>query len=147
MSKDPDEKQSSRVQAVVSDSGPLDLLYQFQHNQLQEVVRRFMGGPPEKERTAAYKKASPSFQIAADSPPLLLIYGGADGQVPIETADQFVIALDRAGLKDVTYYRLAYVDHCPYSLIRVPIMQTAVNEFFLRTLAHPETAQQIRRRR
>ncbi len=77
---------------------------------------------------------------------MLLIYGGADEQVPVETADQLVVALDRAGLKDLTYHRLAYVDHCPHSLIRVPAMQAAVNEFFVRTLMHPDTAQQIRRR-
>ena len=52
-------------------------------------------------------------------PPLLLIYGVDDAQVPVETADRFVLALGRAGLKDVSYYRLAHVDHCPYSLIRV----------------------------
>ena len=79
-------------------------------------------------------------------PPLLLIYGGADEQVPVETADEFVTALGRAGLKDVTYHRLAFVDHCPHSLVRLPTMQTAVNDFFIRTLMHPETAQQIQKR-
>jgi hypothetical protein len=48
--------------------------------------------------------------------------------------------------KDVSYNRLAYVDHCPYSLIRVASLKPIVNDFFLRTLMHPETAKQIRRR-
>jgi hypothetical protein len=70
----------------------------------------------------------------------------SDSQVPVETADQFVLALGKAGLKDVSYHRLAFVDHCPHSLVRIPALKHAVNEFFLRTLMHHETAQQIKRR-
>ncbi len=143
---DPHKDQSSMVQAVVSDSGPIDLRGQYQQNRLRQVVGQFMGGPPEGVRIEAYRQASPLHHITADLPPLLLIYGGADEQVPVESADQFVAALGRAGLKDVTYHRLAFVDHCPHSLVRIPSMQTAVNAFFVRTLMHPETAHQIQRR-
>jgi acetyl esterase/lipase len=142
----PYQDKSSAVQAAVSDSGPVDLLYQFGHDRLKRVVEQFMDGPPEGERKKLYRTASPSRLISPDVPPLLLIYGAADEQVPIESADQFVTDLGRAGLKDVTYHRLAYVDHCPHSLIRVPAMRTAVNEFFVRTLLHPETAKEVRRR-
>jgi dipeptidyl aminopeptidase/acylaminoacyl peptidase len=134
------------VQAVVSDSGPIDLLHQYRHDRLRRVVGQFLGGPPEGERVTAYKKASPLYQITSKTPPLLLIYGGADAQVPVETADRFVVALGKAGLKDVSYHRLAYVDHCQHSLIRLPALKPVVNDFFIRTLLHPETAQQIRRR-
>jgi acetyl esterase/lipase len=142
----PNQEQSSRVQAVVSDSGPIDLIGQHQQNRLRHVVNQFMGGPPEGPRLESYRRASPLTQIGADTSPLLLIYGGADEQVPVESADRFVAALGRAGLKDVTYHRLAFVDHCPHSLVRLPGMQKAVDEFFVRTLMHPETAQQIQRR-
>jgi acetyl esterase/lipase len=142
----PHQEQSSAVQAVVSDSGPLDLLHQHRHGALRRAVGRFLGGPPEGKRAALYKTASPAHQITAHAPPLLLIYGGADEQVPVETADRFTLALERAGLKDVSYHRLAYVDHCPHSLVRVPGLRQVVNEFFLRTLMHPETARQVRRR-
>jgi acetyl esterase/lipase len=142
----PYREESSQVQAVMSDSGPIDLLYQYKDGTLKQVVSKFMGGPPEGERAALYKKASPAHHIGKDTPPLLLIYGGADTQVPVETADQFVVALGRAGVKDVTYHRLAYVDHCPYSLVRIASLRPIVNEFFLRTLMHPDTAQQIQRR-
>jgi acetyl esterase/lipase len=142
----PYQEQSSLVQAAASDSGPVDLTYQFRHGSIHEVVRRFMGGPPEGERAELYRKASPARHISAKTPPLLLIYGGADEQVPVESADQFVVELGRSGLKDVSYYRLAYVDHCPHSLIRIPAMRTAVDEFFLRTLLHPETAKEVKRR-
>jgi acetyl esterase/lipase len=93
----PYREESSLVQAAVSDSGPLDLLYQLRRGTLKKVVTQFLGGPPEGERVALYKRASPSHQISRDVAPLLLIYGGADDQVPVETADQFVTALDRAG--------------------------------------------------
>ncbi len=142
----PYQEQSSLVQAAVSDSGPVDLLEQYQTGPLRQVVGRFLGGPPEGERAALYRKASPIHQITADTPPLLLIYGGADEQVPVETADRFVLALGRAGLQDVSYHRLAYVDHCPHSLVRVPFLRAVVHEFFLRTLMHPQTARQVRRR-
>jgi acetyl esterase/lipase len=141
----PFRDQSSLVQAVVSDSGPIDLFYQDQHDRLRRVVRDFLGGPPEGERRVLYQKASPLHHVAPGTPPLLLIYGVSDEQVPIETADQFVVALDRAGRKDVSYYRLAYVDHCPHSLVRIPGLRPVVEEFFLRTLMHPKTATEIRR--
>jgi acetyl esterase/lipase len=141
----PYQDQSSLVQAVVSDSGPVDLVEQYRRGALRQVCEQFMGGPPEGERAAAYRVASPANQITPQTPPLLLIYGVADTQVPVETADRFALALGRAGLEDVSYYRLAHVDHCPHSLVRVPVLQKVVDEFFLRTLMHAETARQIRR--
>ena len=77
------------------------------------------------------------YQLAGSLPPFLLIYGVDDGQVPVETADRFVLALGRAGHDDVSYHRLGRVDHCPYSLVRVPTLLPVVNEFFLRTLMRP----------
>jgi acetyl esterase/lipase len=139
-------ERADRVQAAVSDSGPIDLIDQDRQNRLREVVRRFLGGPPEGERAVLYKQASPINQIGRDTPPLLLIYGVADEQVPVATADRFVSELGRAGLEDVSYYRLAFVDHCPHSLVRVPFLQPVVDEFFVRTLLHPETARRVKRR-
>ncbi len=100
-------EQSSLVQAAASDSGPVDMTYQHSHGVIIEVVDRFLGGPPEGPRAELFRKASPIHYISPSTPPLLLMYGVADDQIPIETADQFVAALDRAGLKDVSYYRLA----------------------------------------
>lgn len=142
----PFRTESSAVQAVVSDSGPIDLTYQYERGPLRQVVGKFLGGPPEGERAALYRKASPIDRIGKDTPPLLLLYGGADGQVPVETADRFVLALGRAGAEDVSYHRLAYVDHCPHSLVRVRALQPVVNEFFVRTLMHPDTARRVIRR-
>jgi acetyl esterase/lipase len=131
----PWQDESSAVQAVVSDSGPLDLVHQYHHKQVHTVIEKLLGGPPEGARLADYKQASPVSYVSAKLPPLMLIYGEADNQVGVETSDQFVVALQKAGLKDLTYLRLGKVDHCPHSLIRVPWLVPAVNEFFLRTLA------------
>jgi acetyl esterase/lipase len=135
----PYQDQSSLVQAVVSDSGPIDLVEQYRLGVLRQVCDRFMGGPPEGDRAAAYRRASPSDRITPRTPPLLLIYGVDDNQVPVETADRFVLALGRAGRKDVSYHRLARVDHCPYSLIRVPTLRPIVDQFFIRTLMPART--------
>ena len=141
----PFRNESSLVQAAASDSGPLDLVDQYQGNRLREVVKRFLGGPPEAVRISLYQMASPIHRITPETPPLLLIYGAADEQVPIESADRFVSALGRAGLPDVSYHRLAYVGHCTHSLVGIPYLRTVVNEFFVRTLLHPESSQKIRR--
>lgn len=140
----------SRVQCAVSDSGPVDLLRQHEQGTLRTVVERFLGGPPDGPRRDVYRQASPISHVKRPAssgrigegrrgpsgvPPLLLIYGVDDNQVPVETADAFVQALDVAGLKDVSYHRLAKVGHCPHSLIRVPWVAPVVNEFIMRTLA------------
>ncbi|HLJ97526.1 MAG TPA: alpha/beta hydrolase [Gemmataceae bacterium] len=135
----PHQEYSSLVQAVVSDSGPLDLLQQYRHGALRSVVGKFLGGSPEGPRAALYLSASPLHHITPQTPPLLLIYGGADEQIPVETADQFVLALGRAALKDVSYHRLAYVGHCPHSLVRVPVLRKIVDDFFQRTLMDQKT--------
>lgn len=141
----PYQDESSLVQACASDSGPIDMLHQVRDSQIGEAVKRFLGGPPEGERIAAYKRASPLNYIKADTPPLLLIYGVSDLQIPIVNADEFVLALGKAGAADVTYYRLAYVDHCPHSLVALPEFPRVVDEFFLRTLMHPETSKEVKR--
>jgi acetyl esterase/lipase len=141
----PHPEESSLVQAAVSDSGPIDLVGQYRDNRLREVVKRFLGGPPEGARAELYRTASPIDRITPATPPLLLIYGVADEQVPVESADRFVAALGRAGLDDVSYHRLARVGHCPYSLVRIPYLRSIVNEFFVRTLQRPETSRQTKR--
>jgi len=132
--QEPCADQSSQVQAVVSDSGPIDLLTQYEHKQLVGVIEKFMGGPPDGARVADYQRASPVHYVSEKIPPLLLIYGAIDTQVDVLLTDQFVASLGRAGAKDVSYIRLAQVDQCPHSLIRIGYLQQVVDQFFLRTL-------------
>jgi acetyl esterase/lipase len=131
---EPNADQSSRVQAAISDSGPLDMIWQHEHKELITVVEKFLGGPPEGPRREVYKRASPSTYVGEKIPPLLLIYGDVDGQVNVRTADAFVEALSRAGQKNVSYFRLAGVDHCPHSLVCVDYLQPAVEDFLGRAL-------------
>ena len=131
----PWREQSSSIQAAVSDSGPVDLVAQYEQGVLRTVVSKFLGGPLDKARAENYKLASPASFVSKDTPPLFLMYGAADEQVPVETADRFVMALSQAVHKDVSYHRLAGVGHCPHSLVGVSWLQPAVNEFFLRVLS------------
>jgi acetyl esterase/lipase len=124
-----------RVRAAASDSGPLDLVYSHQHNQLPVAIEKFLGGPPSAGRLADYTRASPASHVSQKVPPLLLIYGAQDEQVDVRTADDFVAALGRAGARDVSYIRLADAGHCPHSMVRVPYLQKLVEDFFVRTLA------------
>ena len=110
------------------------MLYGYQHNQLQVVIERFLGGPPEGDRLALYHRASPTSCVRAGLPPLLLIYGGQDEQVDVRTADRFVAALGETGGNDVSYFRLAEVGHCPHSIARVPYLRGVVEDFFVRVL-------------
>jgi dipeptidyl aminopeptidase/acylaminoacyl peptidase len=98
------------------------------------VIERFIGGAPEGERLARYEEASPSHYVDPNGPPLLFIYGEADSQVDVKTADRLVAALGAAGRKDVSYLRLAHVNHCPHSIQRVPYVTDVVDQFFIRTL-------------
>ena len=124
----PWQEHSSQVQAAVSDSGPIDLIDQYEQGTLRSVVSQFLGGPPDGTRAAAYKRASPASYVSKQVPPLLLIYGVEDNQVPIRTADRLVVALDEAGAKDVSYHRLAATGHCPHSLVRVQIGRASCRE-------------------
>ena len=126
--------QSSSVQSVFSDSGPIDLVHQHQHDQVRGVIQEFLNGPPEGTRLDDYKSASPINHVAGKLPPMLLVYGVADEQVGIETADRFVVALNQAGHRDVSYVRLAAVRHCPFSIQRISFLTPIVNDFFTRTL-------------
>lgn len=126
--------QSSRVQAVCSDSGPIDLIHQHERNQIRGVIELFLAGPPEGTRIDDYRKASPVTYVSSKLPPMLLIYGEDDEQVGVETADRFVTLLQQAGQQDVTYLRLGRVDHCPYSLKGIACVPPLVNDFFVRTL-------------
>ena len=125
-----------RIQAAVSDSGPVELSEQHRHGTLRGVVELLMGGPPTDDRRAAYLAASPRAHITRDTPPVLLIYGTADEQVPVASADDFVRKLAETGAPDVTYLRLAKVGHCPHSIQRVDWLPGVVTQFFQRSLGH-----------
>lgn len=99
------EKESSKVQAVVSLYGPFDLGHMWEKTPTQPeaqgtlvrfLLKGFLGDEPEKAGET-YKKASPITYAAKDNPPFLLIHGTADLLVPIEQTERFAARLREVG--------------------------------------------------
>ena len=90
---------SSKVQAAVSYFGPSDLTAsatQFP-KETAEVIARFIGGT-ESEKPALYRKASPILYVSKSAPPLLLVHGESDADVPFEQSVLMFESYRRAGL-------------------------------------------------
>lgn len=119
---------------AVSDSGPTTIDPPALPV-LNRAVTSFLKGP-EATLAERVRRGSPINYVTARTPPLLLLYGAADDQVPIGEVDNFVGATWRAGLQDVTYIRLAAVGHCPYLLQKVEFVPPIVTAFLRRTLAN-----------
>jgi acetyl esterase/lipase len=130
----PDQEQSSMVQAVISDSGPVDLDFRKPSNKdLERVMRQFLAGP-NATLDQRINQASPASYAKGSAPPLLLIYGTSDTQVTIGPIDAFVAALQASRNTNVSYIRLGLATHCPYSLGREESLYPIVNTFLIRTL-------------
>jgi acetyl esterase/lipase len=129
--------QSSMVQAVVSDAGPVDLDSFYRFIKDKRIVVQFLSGPKETF-SDRLKKASPITYVSSCVPPLMILQGCADPYVSPEETDRFVAKLQKVGAPDLTYLRLGKVGHCPHSIVRVPYLQEAVVDFFTRTLTSPQ---------
>jgi len=66
-----------------------------------EINATMLGGTPAEE-PAAYRDASPLYQVDADSAPFLVIHGAQDVETPVEHSRRLVEALHGAGV-EVTY--------------------------------------------
>jgi len=83
----------TRVKVVVAGGTPADLPA-FKHGKL---VPAFIGASwAEKEQS--YRDASPMEYISAGDPPVFLYHAGFDRLVPIDQAERYKAALDRAGI-------------------------------------------------
>jgi acetyl esterase/lipase len=85
----PYQEQSSQVQAVVELSGPTDLQRQFP-DWVEDLKAKVFG-------EAQYASASPVNYAKPQAPPVLIIHGEADPEVPVEQAHQLYAALTQAG--------------------------------------------------
>ena len=100
-------EQSSRVQAIVSYFGASDLttiLAQstpFGLSVREPALVQLLGALPEKVPDLA-RLASPVFQVDKGDPPLLLLHGDQDAQMPINQSHELQGAYEKAGL-DVTF--------------------------------------------
>lgn len=95
--------ESSDVQAIVSYFGASNLttiLAQstpFGVGIRTPALQRLLGGLP-KESEALARLASPVFHVDANDPPLLLLHGDQDPQMPINQSHELQGAYERAGL-------------------------------------------------
>ena len=87
---------SSKVQAVVSLSGPTNFMEKFPPATMA-VVERFIGGTRES-RPQEFKQASPVTHVTKDDPPVLLAQGDKDELVPFEQAKLMEKALKDVGV-------------------------------------------------
>ncbi|MFC6826983.1 alpha/beta fold hydrolase [Halopelagius fulvigenes] len=87
-----DSSVSSRPDSVVGISGP----YVFEGDDEDEVVERFLGGTP-AEVPDRYEAAQPVTHVSGGAPPTLLLHGGDDEVVPVESSEALAEAMAAAG--------------------------------------------------
>jgi acetyl esterase/lipase len=77
------QSQPVRARAVINFFGPADMkaLYHSADLHMRSALQIFMGGSPVSNATN-YTNASPIHFISAQTPPTLILYGGADRLVP-----------------------------------------------------------------
>jgi acetyl esterase/lipase len=88
---------SSRVQAVASIAGPVDLSQPFP-DAVQQMLTDFVGGAKDQVATA-YQRASPISYLSADDPPILAIHGTVDELVPYAQALLLMEACNKLGIE------------------------------------------------
>ncbi len=88
--KDPVDRTSARVQAVVTLFGPSDFRNQPVGQNLQSLLAPLIR---EKGEAAALAEASPAMHITTDDPPFLLIHGDHDKSVPLLQSTHLQAAL------------------------------------------------------
>ena len=89
-------EESSKVQAVVSYVGPVNLVGEFSQAS-QGILKNFLGGPMD-ERLELYRRASPITYVNSGDAPMLLYAGTKDQLVPYDQAFQMTKAMTDAGI-------------------------------------------------
>jgi acetyl esterase/lipase len=92
-------KESSRVQCVVDQFGPTDLLAMGgSHNNPNSPESKLVGGAIQENKEAA-RNASPTSYVSKDDPPFLLIHGTNDRTVPFNQSELLHEALKKVGVE------------------------------------------------
>ena len=95
----PIEQRSSKVQAVVALYPPTDFV---DFGRGSTTLGSFLGTrfytDEDSDEFALYRKASPTFHVSPDDPPVLLIHGDADEAVPFRQSELFQEELKKAGV-------------------------------------------------
>lgn len=102
---------SSRVHCVVPFCGPANFLApkRFEGGRSPSAVDLLLGGKIEEKQDAA-KGASPITYVSKDDPPFLIVHGTADNTVPVEQAEMFHAALQKAEV-DATLVKILGGSH------------------------------------
>jgi acetyl esterase/lipase len=91
--------ESSRVQCVVDQFGPTDLLAMGgSHNNPNSPESRLVGGAVQEMQKVA-REASATTHVSPDAPPFLLIHGTNDRTVPFNQSELLHDALKKAGVE------------------------------------------------
>ncbi len=95
-SKDPVDRTSARVQAVVTLFGPSDFRGSEPSAGLKALLAPLVA---QKSLDAALAEASPVMHITSETPPFLLIHGDRDQSVPLVQSTHLQAALKAAGVR------------------------------------------------
>jgi len=117
-SRDPVERESSRVQAVAAffpptdflnwgrpgfsiadHPGPSNLRAAFDFKRFDPKTRLFVSVTDADEVEKRLAAISPLTHVSEDDPPALLVHGDRDGLVPLQQSEVFVAKLERAGVE------------------------------------------------
>ncbi len=88
-------EQPSKVQAVVSFVGPVNLVFDTYQETPRRILETFLGGDPVEKRDDC-RKASPITHINKGDAPMLCFFGTKDPLVPYDQAFQMTTALTNA---------------------------------------------------
>jgi acetyl esterase/lipase len=83
---------ATNLTTILAQSTPFGL------NVREPALQRLLGAPP-KEAESLAKLASPVFQVDSGDPPLLLLHGDQDPQMPINQSHELEGAYERHGLE------------------------------------------------
>ena len=94
-------KESSRVNCVVDQFGPTDLLAMGDsHNNANSPESKLVGGAIQENKEAA-RNASPTSYVSKDDPPFLFIHGTNDRTVAFHQSELLHEALKKVGVESV----------------------------------------------
>jgi alpha-L-fucosidase 2 len=113
---DPVDRESARVQAVVTLFGPSD----FRGKPINKYVEALLGAViREKGEAAALAEASPITHVTKQAPPFLFIHGDKDEAVPFSESTNLQQALRTAGVR-ADLIRIPNGPHATGSWYKVP---------------------------
>jgi acetyl esterase/lipase len=123
-------KYSSRVQAVVDVSGPVNFTT-GRDPESEKFLTDFFGASYAKD-PEIWREASPVFHVSKDDAPFLVFHGTQDAEVPISQSEEFVQKLQGAGVS-VSFVKVndAHTFQAPESRRQLALETLA---FFNRTL-------------